>query len=366
MRQIESNVTELVKNKIGNRRVAEADAVKINNYRELVEEIAKLSYLNKDYLLFFRGQNYDYRNKAGSSTFYPSIYRGDYLSKKEVRHRFDILQGASRLLVDAFESRKLPGTQELKRKKYIQWSILQHYEVCGTPLIDFTHSIRVACSFALNSCVEKSAFVFVFGLPYITNRVSHNSEHDLVNIRLLSICPPSALRPYFQDGYLVGTEDVLDEYESKQELDFNNRLLAKYEIPNSSDFWGKQFPPIPQEALYPENDQVLDICKDLKFEADRELQSGDVGDFLKAWSEVESLIVGKTVGSRKRFTPQAAIRAMCKEGLIPKSLEGDFHNVRRFRNELVHAPNSMSASKFSLYMKRVRELKAILSKVLVV
>ena len=69
----------------------------------------------------------------------------------------------------------------------MQWSILQHYEVCGTPLIDFTHSFRVACSFAQLENESDRAYIYVFGLPYITNRISINSEHDLINIRLLSI-----------------------------------------------------------------------------------------------------------------------------------------------------------------------------------
>ena len=47
-----------------------------------------------------------------------------------------------------------------------------------------------------------SAFVYVFGLPYYHNRISIDSEHDLVNIRLLSIMPPEALRAYFQEGFL--------------------------------------------------------------------------------------------------------------------------------------------------------------------
>ena len=62
-----------------------------------------------------------------------------------------------------------------------------------------------------------------FGLPYITNRISVNSEQDLVNVRLLSICPPDALRPYFQEGYLAGTDEVTTDYDSKDELDFTKR-----------------------------------------------------------------------------------------------------------------------------------------------
>jgi len=60
--------------------------------------------------------------------------------------------------------------------------------------------LRVACSFATMDNENEFAYIFVFGLPYFTNRITINSEHDIINIRLLSICPPTALRPYFQEG----------------------------------------------------------------------------------------------------------------------------------------------------------------------
>ena len=71
---------------------------------------------------------------------------------------------------------------EVRRRRCIQWSILQHYEVCPTPLLDLTHSLRVACSFAFLNSEDADPLVFVFGLPYITNRVSINSEQDLISL----------------------------------------------------------------------------------------------------------------------------------------------------------------------------------------
>ena len=168
------------------------------------------------------------------------------------------------MLAELFKKNKIQGQYQLRRKKYIQWSILQHYEVTKTPLLDITQSIRVACSFAQLKNNEDRAFVYVFGLPYYTNRISINSEHDLINIRLLSIAPPQALRPYFQEGFLVGTTDITDEYEKKQELDLNNRLIAKFEIPNSDTFWDESFNKIPEDALYPKNDTIENMCNEIK------------------------------------------------------------------------------------------------------
>ena len=75
----------------------------VATYRDLVEQIAKLSFLNKDYLLFFRGQKNDYKNKFNSSTFYPTIYRGEYLTQPELDYRFDKLHSASKILVELFK-----------------------------------------------------------------------------------------------------------------------------------------------------------------------------------------------------------------------------------------------------------------------
>lgn len=95
-------------------------------------------------------------------------------------------------------------------------------------------------------------FVYVFRLPYYINRISHNSEQDLVNIRLLSISPPKTLRTYFQEGFLVGTEDITYNYgNDKEELDLNNRLIAKFKILNNPEFWSKEFKRYPKMLFIP-------------------------------------------------------------------------------------------------------------------
>lgn len=359
MRKIEGKLTKEILEFIGGdpKTVASSNAYPINTFRELVEKTAQLAYLNKDYLLFYRGQNLDYRNRGGSSTFYPSIYRGDYLQQREINNRFDILNGASRSLTKLFIDRQIEGFRELKRKKYIQWSILQHYEVCPTPLLDFTQSLRVACSFALQDNDNNNAFIFVFGLPYITNRISVNSEHDLVNIRLLSICPPLALRPYFQEGYLAGTEDITSNYDSKSELDFNNRLIAKFEIPNSDNFWGDSFDQIPKDSLYPDNDPIWDLTKEIKDLADRELKAGDLGEFLKLWSELEETILNKVKKRTDRFMSiREAIRLLYEQRQISKELMYEIDRLRKFRNQVVHTPKKIKPEMIQDFISQLETL----------
>ena len=76
--------------------------------------------------------------------------------------RFDVLNEAAALLVDRFKKAKIDGHRELRYKKYIQWSILQHYEVVATPLLDITQSLRVACSFAQLRSSDPTCYVYVF------------------------------------------------------------------------------------------------------------------------------------------------------------------------------------------------------------
>lgn len=255
--------------KIGPREVSEADGYYVPTYRELVEQVAILSYINEEYLLFFRGQKSDHKKpNSNRSTFYPTIYRGR-LSERDLSDRFETLNIASEKFQKILEEKSFENIDELKRKEYIRWSILQHYEVTDTPLIDITQSLQVACSFAQLKDTEEDVFVYVFGLPYYINRISHNSEQNLINIRLLSICHPQALRPYFQEGFLVGTEDITYNYgNDKEELDLNNRLIAKFRIPNNTEFWGSEFKKIPKEALYPSKDQIAEICNTIRDEID--------------------------------------------------------------------------------------------------
>lgn len=358
MRKIIPDLTdELLKHFKDASKVGSSKPFLVKSFRKLVEHTAKLSFKNKDHLLFFRGQEGDFINRAGSSSFYPSIYRGDYLPKRELVNRFDILDGASKSLVDLFELNKTEGHKELKRRKSIQWSILQHYEVCKTPLLDFTHSLSVACSFASIENDNQYGYVFIFGLPYITNRITVNSEHDLINIRLLSICPPTALRPYFQEGYLAETDEITDTFDSKSELDFNNRLIAKFRFPNNSTFWGKGFNKIPKRSLYPDKDPVYELCKKIKKSADKQLMTGDIGDFLTSWAELEEKLLSL---ARKRTNRIVSIREAISLQYIQRNFKKDeLHQIDRlriFRNKLVHTPNMVTSKEIQEYLILLEQL----------
>jgi len=357
MRKIEPTLTKELARHIGSKPVGKAAPFLIKTYRQLIEQVAHLSYLNKDQLLFFRGQTQDFLNKAGVSTFYPSIYREDNLQQQEVTYRFEVLDQAARQLKDLFSKKKVDGYSDVSRKRYIQWSILQHYSVCQTPLLDFTHSIRVACSFAQDSDTKENVFVYVFGFPYITNRITINSEHDIVNVRLLSICPPDALRPYFQEGYLASTSDITDDYDSKPELDFNNRLIAKFSIPNTKQFWGQGLSKIPNSLLYPEKDQIEELCKSIQISIRTQLHPGNIGEFLTEWAKLEqALLQTAKVQEARPFSIREAIQRLLKAQILDNSQAFRMDELRKFRNILVHEPERIEPNVINEQLDKLRQL----------
>ena len=239
--------------------VLKNEAELVTSFEELFDKIAKLAFENPNILLFYRGQSKDFKVGAGNSertSLLPTIYR-KLSSSQELKMRWMKLRNAENILYT-----KLKSTPSYKdkyksiiRKKIVLWSILQHYEVTETPLIDITQSLRVACSFAAMGNVSEYAYIYIIGLPYYTNRISVNSEEYLTNVRLLSIAPPDAKRPYLQEGFLVGE----DEFDSvimgkKEECDLARRLIYKFKIPVNELIKGDYL--LVQEKLLPQDDPI--------------------------------------------------------------------------------------------------------------
>lgn len=331
----------------------------IESYERLVREIAKLAYINKDVLLYYRGQNSDHTNRAERSSFYPTIYRGR-ITSSEVYERFEKLKGCSEQLKESFERFNKQGKYDLIKRKLVQWSILQHYEVCETPLLDFTQSLRVACSFAFQNCTHEYAYIYIFGLPYITNRISINSEHDIINIRLLSISPPAAVRPFFQEGYLAGTDGITTNYTNKTELDFNQTCIAKYRIINDENrFWGSDFGPIPDHLLYPENDDVKNICDEISLDSYSYQPFDSIGKFVFQWKEFERQLRDKV----EEYSSSPTIRLLDKYIQLenpPDIIKDNFHRLRVLRNKIIHEPNSVSNDEIEFGLKVLNEVRQVL------
>ena len=64
MRHIEARISTKMKNLVDENNISGSEGLYVNDFGELVEHTASLAYLNKDHLLFYRGQNSDYKNKS--------------------------------------------------------------------------------------------------------------------------------------------------------------------------------------------------------------------------------------------------------------------------------------------------------------
>ena len=237
----------------------------IYSYTELLRKVAALAYYNKQYSLFFRWQSNDYMYSADGETgihshLYPSILRtvpgiarSPVDMKYVIKRRFEILSEA--------ENKVKPSVRigETRRDQTLRWALLQHYEVCPTPLLDVTSSLQIALSFALADSRDDT-LLFVLAVPQITGIVAVSLESETQVVRLSQICPPEALRPHFQEASLIGNYPVWEQEkfsgDARKELRSNlaGRLLAKFRLNKCNSWRERGFTPTSAYILRP-NDE---------------------------------------------------------------------------------------------------------------
>lgn len=239
-----------------NTAVRKSPGVFVRNYVELAKAVSSLQYNNRDYVLMFRGQSTDHGNRQKNTTLKPTIFRAPRTTADDYARRFELLRRAEDMLVERYALASFSGITRLRRQRILRWSILQHYEVCPTPLLDVTHSVRIAASFASASGGAR-AFFYVLGIPNLSGAVTASAEAGIQVVRLSGVCPPEAVRPHIQEGYLLGEYPDMDRAEQKSlyqgyEVDFGLRLIAKFQFEPAS-FWRQSpnFPQVPHVALYP-------------------------------------------------------------------------------------------------------------------
>ena len=227
--------------------------------------MAVLSASNPRFQLLFRGQKKDYKMKEDSeiSNLYPSIFRNLPLLADEIKAE---LNSRYRKLYDADEYlNKQFKDSRLLRNKIVRWAVLQHYEVCPTPLLDITGSIQTALSFAIDE--NDTGWIYVFGFPQLSGGVSVSIESQTQVIDLSQLCPPHSLRPHFQSGYLVSEYPEIDKPElshsglARVSNNFSCRLITKLKLEDCQR-WGEQgFTRTPETILYPNNiDFMYPVC----------------------------------------------------------------------------------------------------------
>lgn len=235
----------------------------VADYFELAAKVAELQFRNRDYVLLYRGQARDYKSN-GKSTLRPSIFRRVHNENPHDNwaNKFDTLLQSENYLVTFFREEKTwIGSDEIERYRILRWAILQHYEIHPTPLLDVTQSLRIAASFASDKNETSEAYVYVIGVPNISGAISASAEAGLQLLRLASVCPPTAMRPHIQEGYLVGEYPEIADFSQKsnygiEEIDLGRRLVSKFRF-DPKTFWTKsgQFQRIGQKSLYPTHSQ---------------------------------------------------------------------------------------------------------------
>ena len=234
-------------------------------YDDLVKDVAQILHRHRNLSLFYRGQDADYK-KNKKTILLPSIYRQIGKEILFIKKNFVILNKTTSELKSILRSHSFVGTSIINKYPEIAWSILQHYEICDTPLLDLTQSLHVACSFAFDRNNNDTGIIYIIGLPWQMDAIGYNSYEELVNIKLLCVCPPKAERPFFQEGYLAGPfpNYRLDDSSRVEQFDFGRRLIAKFEIPKENSFWGDGFSMIPPKKLYQPDDKIKKLCDQLK------------------------------------------------------------------------------------------------------
>jgi hypothetical protein len=245
----------------------------VKSFMELATKVAELQFMNRDFVLLFRGQKQDHKNQQRNSSLKPSLFRGSAKVNPdsfELDSRFCHLEAVEEALVNSFVGLHHLGRERLERQRIIRWSIIQHYEISKTPLLDVTHSLRIAASFASDTKSDR-AFIFALGVPHLSGAITASAEAGLQIVRLSSVCPPSAIRPHIQEGYLLGEYPDLASYGQKRlyphyEIDFGRRLVGKFWF-NPKRFWRKSgdFPRVTHNALYPNvNDPLYKVSQSLR------------------------------------------------------------------------------------------------------
>jgi len=257
--------------------VAEIRASKgctVTSFVELAKKVSHLQFQNWGYVLFFRGQRQDYRTFKGKTNLEASIFRENPYEKlytgSKYSKRLERLKNADSILLEELKARRLPHFERLKRHLILRLSILQHYEIVATNLLDVTLSLRIAASFASLENKSEEAYILVLGVPNISGAITVSADEGLQIIRLSSICPPCALRPHFQEGYLVGEYPEFREYDPSSpvpsgEFDFANKLIAKFRF-NPKTFWKQDaFPLIGRDTLMPDiDDPMFELTQKVK------------------------------------------------------------------------------------------------------
>ncbi|WP_395393764.1 FRG domain-containing protein [Novosphingobium sp. BL-8A] len=239
----------------------------VTDYLDLASKIGELQFRLRQHVIVFRGQGIDHRDGKGQTMLRPTMFRPDAGSKQtriaDLETRFSRLEQAEKLLLEIFEDYRGLGKTRMRRQRLLRWAVLQHYEICPTPLLDVSQSLRIAASFATVPDAT-DAYLYAIAIPNISGAVTASAEAAMQVVRLNSVCPPTAIRAHVQEGYLLGeypefSDASQHKFLKPYQVDFGRRLVGKFRF-NPKTFWAAQagFPLVSHNALYPKGDGWFD------------------------------------------------------------------------------------------------------------
>lgn len=113
---------------------------RVRTFTALVEEVGRLHADVQGHDLLFRGQGAAFAHEDGSHCVLPRLYRNGPAQPKEFRSLLQCVRRANdELLLNDAYARRWTGVEAL----------LAHYEQRNTRMLDCTHILHVAASFAL-------------------------------------------------------------------------------------------------------------------------------------------------------------------------------------------------------------------------
>lgn len=242
-------------------RVRASEGFPVATFRELINYVAEVTINNKTHEMFYRGQAQDYLNNQAKyyndrkqkSVVFPTICRPELKEDGTPKYSIQkkVIDKRYRQLYAFIDFVSIKWKRRYREEHII--TLLQHYEILPTPLIDITQSLRVAATFALMK--NQQGYIYVFGLPYPNQSISYYVDLEMILLKLQNMVGTNALRPRYQEGYLVGKFPF---HASKSESDnLASRMVAKFKIDNTNgQFWDAYFLPMPKDILFPEEDTL--------------------------------------------------------------------------------------------------------------
>lgn len=256
-----------------------AGPLNVYSFRELVQRNAEVVSLNPRYSIFYRGQTRQYLDRRGCVSILPSIYRGiTTRQKEEMEARFkkldNMVQSVQKVLK---ENSKFEGDYKLARAVNC-WAIIQHYGLASTPLIDVSQSLRVACAFALqddNDAFEgEGPVVYDIALPFATGPLTLDDNEALYLMKLDSLMPSFALRPFIQESYLVGDEFIGRGVGDIAGANLRRRVVASFRLCGDKETWHREIG-LNANNLMIGDDGFSDLKCKINDVAEKHIRTGD-------------------------------------------------------------------------------------------